>query len=122
LGRQEKRDDWQITNSRRRSVTAKTWSPEKRPFHRAYLAKKLPCPNQTCSDCVSAYSLDGIDHHCRTIHKMPITQSDIDKAKGLNEKHSEELTLNMCLKEFSEEYKSKVIDVICVLGCYIPKL
>jgi hypothetical protein len=63
---------------------------------------------------VSSYSLDGIDHHYRTIHKMPITQRDIDKAKGLlNEKHSQE-TL-MCLKEVSEEYKSKVIYVICVL-------
>jgi hypothetical protein len=50
--------------------TAKTWSLENRPFHLAYLAKKLSCPNQACSDSVSSYFLDGIDHHYRTIHKI----------------------------------------------------
>jgi len=49
----------------------------------------------------------------RAIHKMPITQSKIDKARDLlEEKHLEE-TLS-CLKRLSDEYKSKVFLYFCI--------
>jgi hypothetical protein len=80
---------------------------DERPYHRAFLDDKLPCPHEVCEDNAHCYAQDGLDHHYRTIHKYPVTSADIKKAKSLMvEKHSNE-TLS-CLKKLSVNNKSKV--------------
>lgn len=83
---------------------------EDRPYHRAFLADKLPCPHEECYNNLSCFVRDGLDHHYRTIHKCPVSTAEIKKAKNLMvEKHSKE-TLS-CLKKLSIDNKSKVFVV-----------
>jgi hypothetical protein len=80
---------------------------DERPYHKAFLADKLPCPHKDCHDNFSCFVQDGLDHHYRTIHKCSVTTADIEKSKNLMvEKHSEE-TLS-CLRKLSINNKSKV--------------
>ena len=100
-----KNNDWQITETKWRTILQQKMKA--RPYHRAFLDDKLPCPHEVCEDNAHCYAKDGLDHHYRTIHKYPVTSDDIKKAKSLMvEKHSNE-TLS-CLKKLSVNNKSKV--------------
>ena len=70
-------------------VSAKILNVEERPFHRAFLFNKHPCPHEKCKDNLSCYSEEGMGHHYRAIHKCPVTSGDLIRVELANIKDRE---------------------------------
>ena len=76
----------------------KPFDCDKRPIHVAFLNKKLPCLHQFCSKNVF-FDENGLDHHCRAIHRVKVNDDVITAARSLlNTLHGFET--RRCLQEF----------------------
>ena len=72
-----------------------------RPVHVAFLNKRVPCPHVFCKGKFLFYKEDGLDHHYRTIHRIPVEAKYIHGGKSLLRCLHGEETLK-CLQEFSD--------------------
>jgi hypothetical protein len=69
-----KNNDWQITETKWRTILQQKRKDYFNIHHRAFLADKLPCPHEECQYNLSCYDRDGLD---RTIHKCSVISADI---------------------------------------------
>ena len=72
-----KNNDWQITETKWRTILQQKRKDYFNIHHRAFLADKLLCSHEECQYNLSCYDQDGLDHHYRTIHKCPVISADI---------------------------------------------
>ena len=72
-----------------------------RPFHEAFRNGKKLCPKDSCVEKMEFFEHNGIDHHFRTKHNAPFTNSDNDdslrKFRTLYEKETKDF-LEMIFK------------------------
>lgn len=69
---------------------AKKYNVLERPFHRAFLSKTIPCPHGNCKDRINFKSKNGIDHHYRSIHRIPLSQAEINQLKVVRPNNEKE--------------------------------